>query len=156
MNSSAFKVKVDDLKSPDIAEFLSEHLRCLAEVSPVESRHALNLEELRGSDITFWTVYCGEQLVGCGALRQLDLRHGEIKSMRTAKACLRKGVGSLVLHTIISEARRRGYRRLSLETGSMDYFNPAHALYHKFGFRNCPPFADYRPDPNSVFLTREL
>jgi putative acetyltransferase len=82
--------------------------------------------------------------------------HGEIKSMRTATAHLRKGVGGAVLRHILAEARRRGYRRLSLETGSMPYFHPAHNLYRKFGFKNCPPFAGYREDPNSMFMTMEL
>src|SRR4029453_6606646 len=128
----------------------------MAGVSPPESRHALNLDELRAPDITFWSVWHGSELVGCGALKELDDAHGEIKSMRTAAAHLRKGVGTMVLQQIISEATRRGYRRLSLETGAMPYFEPAHSLYRKFGFRNCPPFAGYREDANSIFMTREL
>jgi putative acetyltransferase len=94
--------------------------------------------------------------VGCGALKELDAGHGEIKSMRTAASYLRKGVGSFLLQNIISEAKHRGYRRLSLETGSMPYFAPAHSLYRKFGFQRCAPFAEYREDPNSIFMTREL
>ena len=132
------------------------HLRSLAEVTPLKSRHALNLDELRQPDITFWAVWQGGEAVGCGALKRLDAGHGEIKSMRTAAVHLRKGIASLVLQHIIAEARRRGYRRLSLETGAMAYFTPAHRLYRKFGFQPCPPFADYLPDPNSVFMTREL
>jgi len=94
--------------------------------------------------------------MGCGALKELDAEHGEIKSMRTAAGRLRQGVGSFVLHHIISEAKRRGYRRLSLETGATPYFAPAHALYQKFGFKRCSPFAGYHEDPNSVFFTRRL
>ncbi len=116
----------------------------------------MNLGELRKPDITFWSVWDGQRLVGCGALKHLDSKHGEIKSMRTAKGHLRKGVGTLVLEEIISEAKRRGYRRLSLETGSMTYFEPAHRLYRKFEFSPCPPFAGYVDDPNSIFMTREL
>ena len=149
------EIKVDDLSGPEIVELLTEHLRCLAEVSPPESRHALNLEELRKPDITFWSVWHGRELIGCGALRELNPRHGEIKSMRTAKAHLRKGVATRLLEHLISEAKRRGYGRLSLETGSMRYFEPAHRLYRKFGFRTCPPFGDYVEDPNSIFMTRE-
>jgi putative acetyltransferase len=150
------EIKTDDLSGPEIAELLTEHLRCLAEVSPPESRHALNLEELRKPEITFWSVWQGRELVGCGALRELDPRHGEIKSMRTAKGHVRKGVATMLLEHIVSEAKRRGYCRLSLETGSMPYFEPAHQLYRKFGFKTCPPFDGYVDDPNSVFMTREL
>ena len=149
-------IRVDDLNGPEIAELLTEHLRCMAEISPPESRHALNLEKLRQPDITFWSIWQGPELAGCGALRELNPRHGEIKSMRTAKGHLRKGVASRLLEHIIAEASRRGYLRLSLETGSMPYFKPAHELYHKFGFKPCAPFDSYRPDPNSIFMTREL
>jgi len=150
------EIGIDDLSGPEIAALLTEHLRCLAEVSPPESRHALNLDELRKPDIIFWSVWQGHELAGCGALKELDAEHGEIKSMRTAKGHLRKGVASMLLERIISEAKRRGYRRLSLETGSMPYFEPAHRLYRKFGFRTCPLFAGYVEDPNSVFMTKEL
>ncbi len=150
------EIRTGGLSGPEIAEFLREHLRSLAEVSPPESRHALNLDELRKPDITFWSVWEGREVVGCGALKELDPQQGEIKSMRTAAAHLRKGVGTAVLEQIIAEAKRRGYRRLSLETGAMPYFTPAHRLYRKFGFTNCPPFADYVEDPNSVFMTKSL
>jgi putative acetyltransferase len=151
-----FQIKVDNLEGPEIAAFLTEHLRSLAEVTPVESRHALNLDELRRPQITFWSIWSGSTIVGCGAMKELAPENGEIKSMRTAKTHLRQGIASLLLEHIVSEAKRRGYRRLSLETGAMPSFKPAHTLYRKFGFLPCPPFADYRPDPNSLFLTREL
>lgn len=150
------EIKIDDLSGSEIAEFLTEHLRSLAEVSPPESCHALNLGELRRPEITFWSVWDGPKVVGCGALKHLDAAHGEVKSMRTAKTCLRQGVASLVLKAIIAEAKRRGYRRLSLETGSMEFFEPAHRLYGKFGFTPCPPFAGYVADPNSLFMSKEL
>src|ERR1044071_7216358 len=150
------EIKLDDLRGPEIAELLTEHLRSMAAVSPPESRHALNLDELRQPGITFWSVWKAGVLVGCGALKQLDTEHGEVKSMRTARGYLRQGVGSFVLQHILSEAKRRGYRRLSLETGSMAYFRPAHARSAKFVFKRCAPFADYREDPNSVFLSRAL
>jgi putative acetyltransferase len=150
------EIRIDDLSGPEIAELLSEHLQSMAIVSPPESRHALNLDELRKPDITFWSVWQGHELAGCGALKELHRQHGEIKSMRTAKAHLRKGVASRLLEHILSEAKRRGYRRLSLETGSMPYFDPAHGLYRKFGFETCPPFDGYVEDPNSVFMTRAL
>lgn len=150
------EIRIDDLSGPEIAGLLTEHLRCMAEVSPPESRHALDLGELRQPDITFWSVWQGKELVGCGALKELASNHGEIKSMRTAQGHFRKGVASAVLQRIILEAKRRGYRRLSLETGSMEYFDPARSLYRKFGFRIGPPFASYVEDPNSVFMTTEL
>jgi len=151
-----YGIKLDDLSGPEIARLLAEHLQFMAEFSPPESRHALNLDGLRKQDITFWSVWLGPELVGCGALKELTPEHGEVKSMRTAAAHLRKGVAGAVLRYIISEAKRRGFRRLSLETGSMQYFEPARQLYRKFGFKDCPPFAGYREDPNSVFMTLEL
>jgi putative acetyltransferase len=148
-------IRVDDLTGPEVIALLLEHLRCM-EVSPPESRHALNLDQLRRPEITFWTAWEGAELMGCGALKELDAWHGEIKSMRTASAHLRKGVASKMLQHIITEARQRSYCRLSLESGSMKYFEPAHRLYAKFGFINCAPFAGYINDPNSVFMTKEL
>ncbi len=124
--------------------------------SPPESVHALPLEGLRAPEISFWSAWEGDELLGCGALKELDPRHGEIKSMRTVSAHLRKGVAAALLHHIVAEAQRRGYERLSLETGSMAAFAPARALYQRHGFRECGPFADYREDPNSVFMTRLL
>jgi putative acetyltransferase len=150
------EIKIDDLTGPEIAALLAEHLRSAAEVTPAESRHALNLEELRARTITFWSVWDNGHLAGCGALKELDSAHGEIKSMRTDQRHLRKGVASLVLKHMIEEASRRGYRRLSLETGAIGYFAPARKLYAKFGFKVCSPFGSYREDPNSVFMTREL
>jgi putative acetyltransferase len=150
------RIHLDDLRGPEIAALLQEHLDCMAAVSPPESRHALDLDGLRQPEITFWTIWDGPQLAGCGALKELTPRHGEIKSMRTAKTHLRRGIAACVLQHLIAEAARRGYDRLSLETGSMSYFAPAHALYEKHGFRRCGPFGAYREDPNSVFMTREI
>jgi putative acetyltransferase len=150
------QIRVDDLRGPEIIELLQEHLRCMERVSPPESRHALNLDGLRKPEITFWTIWNGPELAGCGALKQLDPHHGEIKSMRTSLKLLRQGVASQMLHHILEEAKRRGYRRLSLETGAMEYFKPAHQLYASFGFAHCGPFATYKLDPNSVFMTKEL
>jgi putative acetyltransferase len=150
------EIRRDDLKGPEIAALLREHLRALAELSPPESMHALDLDKLRQPDITFWSAWDGAALMGCGALKELDPRHGEIKSMRTAALHLRKGVASSLMERILDEAKKRSYRRLSLETGSMAAFTPAHQLYARFGFRPCGPFGDYVEDPNSVFMTRDL
>ena len=149
-------IKPDDLTGPEIAALLTEHLQCMAKVSPPESRHALNLDGLRKPEITFWCAWQERELLGCGALKEITKDHGEIKSMRTATAHLRKGVAVAMLQHIIAEAKRRGYRRLSLETGAMAYFEPARQLYRKTGFEDCGPFAGYKADPNSVFLTMVL
>lgn len=150
------EIRVDDLSGSEVIELLHEHLRCMAQVSPPESCHALNLEGLRQPDITFWSIWNGSDLAGCGALKELNPHHGEIKSMRTAYAHQRKGVASQMLRHLIEEAKRRGYRRLSLETGAMEYFEPARRLYASFGFICCGPFGTYGEDPNSVFMTKEL
>lgn len=150
------EIRIDDLRGPEIAALLTEHLDCMARVSPPESRHALDLERLRRPGITFWTVWDDGQLAGCGALKEIGPGHGEVKSMRTASTHLRRGVASLLLQHIIAEASRRGYRRLSLETGAMPYFEPARRLYRKAGFTPCEAFTGYRPDPNSNFFTLEL
>ena len=150
------RIQIDDLTGPDIHALLEEHLAHMHELSPAESVHALDLSRLRGPDITFWTVRDGPLLLGCGALRQLVPTHGEVKSMRTPKGLRRKGAGRAVLQHIIGEARARGYRRLSLETGSQPGFEPARALYRSFGFTPCGPFGDYREDPNSIFMTLAL
>lgn len=149
-------IRLDDLRGPEIRALLEEHLRNMHEISPPESVHALDLSGLRQSDITFWTAWSDGQLLGCGALKELDTTHGEIKSMRTARTQRRRGVGRAMLEHIIAEARRRSYQRLSLETGSMDAFAPARRLYENFGFTYCGPFAQYAEDPNSVFMTRVL
>jgi putative acetyltransferase len=135
---------------------LQEHLSALRRVSPPESCHVLDLLGLRRRDITFWTVWDSDQLAGCGALKELTPQHGEIKSMRTANSQQRKGVASQLLRHMIAEAKRRNYRRLSLETGSMAYFDAARALYASFGFVPCPPFGNYVEDPNSVFMAKDL
>ena len=150
------EIRIDDLTGSRIAEFLREHLENMAENSPLESMHALSLEELRKPEITFWSVWSDTELLGCGALKEMDPQHGEIKSMRTASIHRRRGVAAKLLERILEEAKRRNYKRVSLETGSMDAFAPAHNLYARFGFKECGPFADYTEDPNSLFMTKEL
>jgi len=149
-------IRLDNLESPQILELLREHLESMAPTAPPESRHALDLSGLRSGDVTFWSIWDGAALAGFGALKHLTVAHAEIKSMRTASSHLRRGVASTMLRHLIREAAVRGYSRLSLETGSMDFFEPARRLYASFGFAPCAPFADYRPDPNSVFMTRPI
>ena len=149
-------IRVDDLSSPEVCRLVEEHLESMALHSPPESVHALAAAALRKPGITFWSVWQDSELMGCGALKELDAHHGEIKSMRTTSLHLRKGVATRLLHHILEEAERRSYRRLSLETGSMDAFAPARRLYTRFGFQPCGPFAEYVEDPYSVFMTKEL
>ncbi len=148
------QIRVDDPRRSQPAGLLREHLEDMAVHSPPESIHALDIEDWCSAAVTFWTAWEGRELLGCGALLELDGQHGEIKSMRTASDHLRRGVASRMLQHIIVEAERRSYTRLSLETGSMEAFAPARALYTSFGFAFCGPFANYVPDPNSVFMTR--
>ena len=150
------KIIVDDLSGPEIAEFLDEHVQEMRAITPLESKHALDLDGLRKPEITFWSVMDDDTLVGCGAIKRLDEGHAELKSMRTAPTRKGSGIASHLLEHIITEARQMGFTRLSLETGAAEFFRPARKLYEKFGFDYCEPFADYRPDPHSVFMTRAL
>ena len=149
-------IRVDDLHGPEIAGLLATHLAFCRASSPPESTHALDLDALRSPEITFWSAWDSAGLLGCAALKELDPVHGEIKSMHTAAHHRGRGVGLALLRQLVDEARSRGYRRLSLETGSMEAFAPARTLYTRFGFVVCPPFGDYRLDPNSVFMTLEV
>jgi putative acetyltransferase len=154
--SPPMHIRVDDLRNAAIAELLAAHVAFCRATSPPESTHVLDLDALRSPEITFWSAWDGASLLGCAALKELDPAHGEIKSMHTAARQRQGGVGRALLTHVVGEARTRGYRRLSLETGSMAAFAPARALYARFGFVECPPFGDYRLDPNSVFMTLEL
>ena len=150
------EIRVDDLRGEKIIRLLEGHVAHLRTLSPPCSVHALDVQRLRKPEITFWSAWDDQELVGCGALKELDWTHGEIKSMRTVAAHLRKGVASKMVTHILDEAKRRGYRRLSLETGSTQDFAPAQTLYTSFGFKPCGPFADYKEDPNSTFMTLEV
>jgi putative acetyltransferase len=156
MSNPSIRIEIDDPARPDVYALLEEHLRNMYELSPPESVHALDVTRLKGPDITFWSVRDADQLLGCGALKELSHEHGEIKSMRTPAAMRRKGAGRAVLNHILAEARSRGYKRLSLETGPVELFAAAHRLYESLGFQHCGPFGDYRLDPFSVFLTLDL
>lgn len=150
------EIKVDDLTGEAIIRLIGEHLHGMALTSPPESIHALDLDGLKKPEITFWSIWDEGDLAGCGALKGLDDKHGELKSMRTASNHLRKGAARKLLLHIIEEAKKRGYDSISLETGSMEEFLPARRLYESFGFIYCPPFADYKEDPNSVFMIKKL
>ncbi|MCG6492620.1 GNAT family N-acetyltransferase [Vibrio parahaemolyticus] len=135
---------------------LEEHLQDMYATSPPESVHALDVSKLKLPSITFWTGWDGEQLLGCVAMSQLEDGHAELKSMRTTPSARKQGVASRLLNHVIEQAKHQGIQRLSLETGSMAFFEPAHRLYEKHGFVYCEPFGDYQPDPNSRFMTLAL
>lgn len=153
-------IRLDDLSDPRIAAFLEEHLHDMRRVSPPESVHALDLEQLRRPGIRFWTLWETEGdtdvLLGTGALKELDATHAEVKSMRTVATRRQQGLGATMLQHLVAEARAAGHTRLSLETGTQDFFAPARALYERHGFVICGPFGHYRLDPHSAFYTRTL
>ena len=154
--AGAWRIVEDDLSGAAIRALLEVHFADMLANSPAESCHFLDFDGLRTDGVTFWSIHRGDELAGCGALKMLDPTHGEIKSMRTAEPFLRQGVAAHMLDHIIGVARERGLGRLSLETGSSGAFEPAIALYQRYGFTECEPFADYQPDPFSRFMTRVL
>lgn len=145
-----------DLCAPEVIALLQTHLDQMHAQSPPESVHALDLEGLKGDDISFWTIWQDESVVGCGALKTLSSTHGEIKSMHILADQRGKGLAARVLEHILDEARNKGMERLSLETGAPDDFKAARLLYEKYGFQTCGPFADFKLDPFSLFMTREI
>ncbi|NNC73570.1 MAG: GNAT family N-acetyltransferase [Sphingomonadaceae bacterium] len=151
-----FRICEDDLSGPEIAALLDYHLAEMRRHSPEDSVHALPVERLREADVTFYSAWDGDGLAGCGALKQLDADHGELKSMRAAPEYRGKGAGEATLIHLIEVARSRGYRRLSLETGRPEPFRAAQSLYRKYGFEECPRFADYADNPFSICMTRQI
>ncbi|NTY88154.1 GNAT family N-acetyltransferase [Serratia fonticola] len=151
-----FTIKIDDLTHHAVQTLVAYHISGMLEQSPPESSHALNVQKLRDPAVTFWSAWEGDQLAGIGALKMLDAKHGELKSMRTAEAFLRRGVANQFLLHILQVACARGISRLSLETGTQPGFAACHQLYRKHGFVDCEPFAEYQPDPNSRFMTLVL
>jgi putative acetyltransferase len=154
--TAVWTIQTDDLSGGAIRALLEQHFAGMLANSPKDSCHFLDFEGLQADGVTFWSIWDGDSLAGCGALKRLDAGHGEIKSMRVADAYRGRGAGHAMLMHIIAEARARGYGRLSLETGSGPAFGDALRLYERAGFAQCSPFADYRPDPFSQFMTMEL
>ena len=150
------EIKVDDLSSGAVISLLEEHLRDMHATSPAESVHALDVAGLKESDITFFSAWIGDSLAGCVAIKQLTNSEAEIKSMRTSQLFRNNGVASKLLEFVITSAQERRYVTLSLETGTQDYFAPARNLYKKFGFKDCGPFSNYKLDPNSHFMKRNV
>lgn len=150
------QIREDDLTGKKIADFLREHLEDINKITPPKSIHALDLGALRSPNVTLWTAWEKDELLGCGALKELDSTTGEVKSMRTAKAYRREGIAAKILEHIIQEAKKRSYDCLNLETGSFAEFASARALYRRYGFEYTNPFAEYTEDPNSVFMIKRL
>ena len=150
------EIRIDDLTGNEIADLLQAHTDDMLKHSPPKSVHTLDLSALRSSDITFWSVWSNGELAGCGALKEIDDNHVELKSVRTAKQYLRKGVAAKLVEHILAIAKKRSYKKISLETGNSSAFLPAKKLYEKMGFQECQPFADYSDDPFSSFMTKDL
>ncbi|MGD0561231.1 MAG: GNAT family N-acetyltransferase [Streptosporangiaceae bacterium] len=146
----------DDPRAPEVRELLGRHLELMNTLSPPEDVHALDVDGLLDPAVTFYSYRDGGRVLAVGALKELDTGHGELKSMHTAAEARGQGLGRAMLTHLLAVARRRGYTRLSLETGSMAGYAPARGLYETAGFRHCAPFASYRPSPNSTFMTLEL
>lgn len=149
-------VSEGDLEDPSVHALLEEHLADMHATSPPESVHALELSGLTAPGVTFWTARLDGIVVGCVALKELSPGAGELKSMRTSDAARGRGIGTALLTVVLDEARSRGYRRVSLETGTQEFFGPAHRLYERHGFTECGPFGDYVLDPHSTFMTLTL
>lgn len=149
-------IKIDDLNGGEVIQLLKEHLEDMYATSPPESVHALDVSALKAPQITFFSCWQNSELLGCAAIKELDATHAELKSMRTSNKARNLGVGTLLLEHIVNISTDRGYNKISLETGSQDFFKPARNLYEKFGFQYCGPFADYQPDPHSKFMSRAL
>ncbi len=150
------EIIVDDLQGGEVIKLLEEHLADMYATSPPESVHALDLAALKSPEITFFSGWKDGQLMGCVAIKQLDDSHVELKSMRTSQHARKLGVASKLLQHVLDVSSGRGYQRISLETGAEEYFLAARNLYEKFGFSYCEPFANYKPDPLSKFMTFEL
>ena len=149
-------ISVDNLQDDAVLVLLEEHLSDMRATSPPESVHALDVDALKGSQITFWCARDHGKPLGCIALKELTPSSAEIKSMRTNASSRGQGVATALLKHLIAEARHRGYESLHLETGSQDFFKPACRLYQAFGFEFCKPFGGYIEDPNSLFMSLKL
>ncbi|MAJ65043.1 MAG: GNAT family N-acetyltransferase [Micavibrio sp. TMED2] len=156
MSHDSLAIIDGDLDHPAVQALLAIHLANARSISPACSVHALDDTGLRIPQISFYSAWQDDSLIGFGAIKDLGERHGEVKSMHVAAAHRGKGMAGVILNHLIEQARLKAMTRLSLETGSQDGFAPARALYARHGFAFCEPFADYRLDPSSVFMTREI
>ena len=146
----------DNFEHPDVNQLLKKHFVELKAASPEGSAHVLDISGLRVSSIKFWSLWQNNQLMGCGALKFLDNNHGEFKSIRVHDNFRKKGNGIKVINHLIEEAKKLKIKRISIETGSGEFFIPARKLFNSCGFKPCPPFAHYNEDVNSLYLTKLL
>jgi putative acetyltransferase len=146
-------ISADSPLAPDVRELLDRHLAFTTATSPPEHMHAMNADALLDPAVSFFSYRRDGVLLGVGALKRLDDAHAEVKSMHTAQAARGTGIGRAMLEHLLAVARQHGFRRVSLETGTMAEFAPARALYASAGFAPCEPFADYRPSPDNTFMT---
>jgi putative acetyltransferase len=149
-------IRPGDFSNPQITQLLTTHFAAMRSTAPVESCHVLPIDAMRVPELAFWAAWEDDSLLGVGAVLALSASHGEIKSMHTVKALRGRGTGAAILNHLIDTSRARGMTQLSLETGAMEFFIPARTLYERHGFSYCPPFGAYKPDPNSVFMTRDI
>lgn len=150
------KIVEGGLDHQQVLAMLRFHFDTNMAVTPPGSAHVFDVSRLKAPDVFFWSAWIGEMLMGVGALKLMGNDEGEIKSMHTLQTSRRSGVGGAMLRHIIDEAQKHGVKRLYLETGSFGFFAPARALYAKHGFKPCGPFGQYKPDPNSTFMTKEI
>ena len=156
LNGMTISLRHADFADPRLSAFLQAHLDEMRPTAPVESRHALDLDALRQPSVRLWVAWDGESIAATGALATLEPGHKELKSMRTTPGLRGRGLGRLMLEHLLEDAAARSVQRISLETGSMDFFAPARRLYESAGFVACPPFGGYKEDPNSVFMSLAL
>ena len=145
-----------NFNNPKVNELLTKHFIELRSVSPAGSTHVLDITGLKDQSIKFWSLWDNDELIGCGALKFLDKIHGEFKSIRVVDKFRKKGAGEKIFNHLIEEAKKLGIKKLSIETGSGKFFEPARKLFINFGFQPCLPFAHYKEDPNSCFYTKNL
>jgi putative acetyltransferase len=150
------EIRIGQLRNKEVLTLLKGHHEDMLSHSPPDSVHALDLSALESPDVTFWSFWVNQELASIGALKELGKEHGDIKSLRTSTNYLRKGIARKLLEYIISQANIRSYKKLSLETGTMGAFLPAQRLYQQFGFQECEPFGNYKEDPYSIFMTKNI
>ena len=146
----------NNFDNKQVNELLKKHFIELRSVSPEGSTHVLDIDGLKDPSIKFWSLWENNEIIGCGALKFLEKGHGEFKSIRVADNFRKKGIGEKIINHLILEAKKLNIVKLSVETGAGNFFQPARKLFNKFGFKECPPFAHYKEDPNSCYYTLEI